>query len=146
MLPRGWGRTGERAIFCKSFWLHVKCRMEMSLSVFNFFFPCMGHDVLVKTHTRKKKKIKNRELQLCQTFHMQSDRLEVKWLSLPLLLMMAVPLKILFLLICFASKKMLFASRHVLNISLNLGFMVYINVKIIALGICVTFWRADKVL
>lgn len=111
-----------------------------------FFFPCMGHDVLVKTHTRKKKKIKNRELQLCQTFHMQSDRLEVKWLSLPLLLMMAVPLKILFLLICFASKKMLFASRHVLNISLNLGFMVYINVKIIALGICVTFWRADKVL
>lgn len=44
----------------------------------------MGYDVLVKTHTGKKK-IKNRELQLCQTFHMQSDRLRVKWLSLPLL-------------------------------------------------------------
>lgn len=76
--PKGVREDGSASYFLlESFWLHVKCRMEMSLSVFNFFsFSCMGHDVLVKTHTRKK--IKNRELQLCQTFHMQSDRLEVK--------------------------------------------------------------------
>jgi hypothetical protein len=37
----------------------------------------MGYDVLVKTYT-KKKKIRNRELQLGQMFHMQSDRIEVK--------------------------------------------------------------------
>lgn len=52
--------------------------------LFLIFFSCMGYDVLVKTYTGKKK-IKNRELQLCQTFHVQSERLEVKWLSLPLL-------------------------------------------------------------
>lgn len=47
------GSMAEKAIFCKPFWLHVKCRMEMSLSVFNFFF-CMGYDVLVKIYTGKK--------------------------------------------------------------------------------------------
>lgn len=117
VLLRQWGRMGERTIFCKSFWLHVKCRMEMSLSVFNFFFFYTGYDVLVKTHSGKN--IKNRELQLFR--HFTCNQIELK-LSNFLLhychLMMAVPLKILFLLICFASKKMLFGSRHVLNISL----------------------------
>ena len=46
----------------------------MSLSVFNVFLY-MGYEVVVRTHTGEKKE---GELQLCQTFHMQSDRPEVK--------------------------------------------------------------------
>ena len=53
VLPRWGGRMGEKTIFCKSFWLHVKCRMEMSLSVFNFF-SYTSYDVLLKTHTGNK--------------------------------------------------------------------------------------------
>lgn len=111
-----------------------------------FFFPCMGHDVLVKTHTRKKK-LKTGNSNFVR--HFTCNQIDLKlsdFLFHHCHLMMAVPLKILFLLICFASRKMLFASRDVLNISQNLGYMVHINVKIIALGICITYWRVDKVL
>lgn len=81
------GRIAKRAFFFpfpKSFWLHVKCRMEMSLSVFNFFFFSVWA-VMFWRRPILEKKIENRELQLCQTFHMQSDKIEVKWLSFSLL-------------------------------------------------------------
>lgn len=126
---------------------NVEWKWACLFLIFFFFFPCMGHDVIVKTHTRKKKKLKTGNSNFVR--HFTCNQIDLKlsdFLFHHCHLMMAVPLKILFLLICFASKKMLFASRDVLNISQNLGFVVHINVKIIALGICITFWRVDKVL
>lgn len=78
--PRGEGRWESELFFANLF----DCMWNVDWKwacLFLIFF--MGYDVLVKTHTGKK--IKNRELQVCQTFHMQSDRIEVKWLSLSLL-------------------------------------------------------------
>ena len=36
--PKMVREDGRESYFLQVFWLHVKCRMEMSLSVFNFFF------------------------------------------------------------------------------------------------------------
>lgn len=118
VFPRGQGRMGEKTMFCKSFWLHVKCRMEMSLSVFNFFFLyglwCSSEDPCWK------KKLKTGNSNFVRRFTCNQIDLKLNdFLSHYCHLMMEVPLKILFLLKCLARQKMLFGSRHVLNIFLN---------------------------
>lgn len=115
------GRIAKRAFFFpfpKSFWLHVKCRMEMSLSVFNFFFFlyglwCSGEDPYWK------KKLKTGNFNFVRLFTCNQIKLKLSdFLFHYCHLMMAVPLKIL-LFMCFARKKILSGLRHVLNISLN---------------------------
>ena len=119
VLPRRWGRMGERTIFCKSFWLHVKCRMEMSLSVFNFFFFlywlwCSTGDPYWKQILKPGNANFVRRF-TCNQLDLKLSNFLFHYCHL----MMAVPFKILFLLRCFASKKVLSGSTHVWNISLN---------------------------